>query len=89
MFERNSILGDILDKHLSWKPHILSFSRKISKSIGIIYRSLQVKFLPSSKTVYFTLLCVSVWGSTCHSKTYHYPAKEDNQNNIQSIVRFS
>ena len=29
-------LGVILDEHLSWKPHILSVSRKISKSIGII-----------------------------------------------------
>ena len=29
-------LGIILDEHLSWKPHILSVSRKISKSIGII-----------------------------------------------------
>ena len=30
-------LGVILDEHLSWKPHILSVSRKTSKSIGIIY----------------------------------------------------
>ena len=29
-------LGFILDEHLSWKPHFLSVSRKISKSIGII-----------------------------------------------------
>ena len=29
-------LGVILDEHLPWKPHILSVSRKISKSIGII-----------------------------------------------------
>ena len=32
-------LGVILDEHLSWKPHILSVSRKISKSIGIICKS--------------------------------------------------
>ena len=32
-------LGVILDEHLSWNPHILSVSRKISKSIGIIYKS--------------------------------------------------
>ena len=29
-------LGVILDEHLSWKPHILSVSTKISKSIGVI-----------------------------------------------------
>ena len=27
-------LGVILDEHLSWRPHILRVSRKISKSIG-------------------------------------------------------
>ena len=32
-------LGVILDEHLSWKPHILSVSTKISKSIGVIYKS--------------------------------------------------
>ena len=32
-------LGVILDEHLSWKPHILSVSRRVSKSIGIIYKS--------------------------------------------------
>ena len=29
------LLGVILDKHSSWKPHILSISRRISKSMGI------------------------------------------------------
>jgi len=32
-------LGVILDGHLSWQPDILSVSRKISKAIGIIYKS--------------------------------------------------
>ena len=31
--------GIILDEHLSWKPHIHTVSRKVSKSIGIIYKS--------------------------------------------------
>ena len=33
------LLGVILDEHLSWKPHVVSGFRKISKSIGIIYKS--------------------------------------------------
>ena len=37
-------LGVILDEHLSWKPHILSVSRKISKSIGILFISLVFAF---------------------------------------------
>ena len=32
-------LGVILDEHISWKPHISHVARKISKSIGIIYKA--------------------------------------------------
>ena len=32
-------LGVILDENLTWKPHIANVSRKISKSIGIIYKA--------------------------------------------------
>ena len=32
-------LGVILDECLTWKPHILNLTRKISKSLGIIYKS--------------------------------------------------
>lgn len=40
-------LGVILDEHLSWKPHILSISRKISKSIGIISQVFAFPKLPN------------------------------------------
>ena len=46
-------LGVILDEHLSWKPHILRVSRKISKSIGIIYKS---SFLPSQNLLTLLVL---------------------------------
>ena len=32
-------LGVVFDENLTWKPHILNISRKISKSIGILYKS--------------------------------------------------
>ena len=32
-------LGVIMDEHISWKPHISHIASKISKSIGIIFRS--------------------------------------------------
>ena len=63
-------LGVILDEHLSWKPHILSVSRKISKSIGIIYKSSFCLPKTSLHCFYYSLVypyliyCVSVWGST-------------------------
>ena len=66
-------LGVILDEHLSWKPHILSVSRKISKSIGIIHKSSFCLPKTSLHCLYYSLVypyliyCVSVWGSTYQS----------------------
>ena len=63
-------LGVILDENLSWKPHILNVSRKISKSIGIIYKSSFCLSAMSLRTLYFSLVypyliyCTTVWGST-------------------------
>ena len=84
-------LGVILDEHLSWKPHILSVSRKISKSIGIIYKSSFCLPKTSLRSLYCSLVYpyltyyVSSWGSTYQSnliESDYYSAKEDNQNNI-------
>ena len=33
------IMGVIIDECLTWKPHIQNLTRKISKSLGIIYKS--------------------------------------------------
>ena len=66
-------LGVILNEHLSWKPHILSVSRKVSKSIGIIYKSSFCLPKTSLRSLYYSLVypylsyCVSVWGSTYQS----------------------
>ena len=49
-------LGVILDEHLSWKPHILSVSRKISKSIGIIYKSSFCLPKTSLRCLYYSLV---------------------------------
>ena len=63
-------LGVILDENLSWKPHILNVSRKISKSLGIIYKSSFGLSAGSLRTLYFSLVypyliyCITVWGST-------------------------
>ena len=48
--------GVILDENLSWKPRILNVSRKMSKSIGIIYKA---SFCPPSTalvTIYYSLI---------------------------------
>ena len=66
-------LGIVLDENLSWNPHISHISRKISKSIGVIYKSSFC--LPKSclRSLYFSLIypylhyCILVWGSTYKS----------------------
>ena len=60
----------ILDENLTWKYHIANVARKISKSIGIIYKSSFCLPDTSLRTLYYTLVylylvyCVSLWAST-------------------------
>ena len=60
-------LGVILDKNLTWKPHIGNMSRQISKSIGIIYKASFCLPTTCLCTLYFCLVypylvyCISVW----------------------------
>ena len=63
-------LGIYIDEGLAWKSHISFICKKISKSVGIMYR---FRFLLSSNTkisLYYTLIypyltyCTTVWSST-------------------------
>ena len=66
-------LGVILDEHISWKPHISHIASKISKSIGIIFRSSFYLSKRALLTLYYSLVlpyiqyCILVWGSTYSS----------------------
>ena len=70
-----ALLYPTIDENLSWKPHILNVSRKISKSIEILYKASFFAFRPlhMQVTLYYSLIypyliyCVSVWGSTYQS----------------------
>ena len=63
-------LGVIIGENLSWKQHIANVARKVSKSLGIIFKS--SFYFPKSSliTLYYTLIyphrfyCVNIWGST-------------------------
>ena len=63
-------LGVILDENLTWKNHICNVARKISKSIGVIYKSSFCLPVSSLRTLYYSLIypylvyCASVWAST-------------------------
>ena len=63
-------LGVLIDKHLSWKPHIDFVSQKISKSVGIIakahfYLSFQTLMTVHYSLVYpFLTYCNVAWSFT-------------------------
>ena len=63
-------LGVFLDENLSWKSHIADIPRKVSKSIGIIYKA---SLCPPTSVLYtlcyslvypYLLYCITAWGST-------------------------
>jgi hypothetical protein len=63
--------GIILDEHLSWKSHISHIASKVSKSIGIIYKSRFCLTRSALRTLYFALVysyfnycSITIWGST-------------------------
>ena len=66
-------LGVIVDYTLSWKQHIISITKKIARTIGIMYK-LQ-PFLPQTvmKNVYYSLVyshiiyAIEIWGSAFKS----------------------
>ena len=63
-------LGVILDDNLTWNFHISSVAGKVSKSIGIIFRSSFYYSTPSLRMLYNAMIlpylnyCNLVWGST-------------------------
>ena len=68
------ILGVFIDENLSWKQHIEIISSKISKSIGILYKSRDVLRKQCLKQLYFSFIHSYVkyaniaWVSTSKSK---------------------
>ena len=62
-------LGVFVDSHLNWKHHISIVSKKISRSIGIMYRIRKYVDLHVLKSVYYSLIyshivyAIQVWGS--------------------------
>ena len=62
-------LGVIIDSHLNWKQHITNVSKKISRSIGVMYRIRKYLNLNAMKSIYYSLIyshivyAIQVWGS--------------------------
>ena len=68
------VLGVFIDENLSWKQHIEILSSKISKSIGILYKSKDVLSKQCLKQLYFSFIhgygsyANVAWTSTSKSK---------------------
>ena len=69
--EKDSLkyLGVVIDSTLSWKQHINAISKKISRSIGIMYKLRPYLPLQIMKNLYYSLVyshivyAIEVWGS--------------------------
>jgi hypothetical protein len=67
-------LGILVDKHLSWLPHIKYLQSKVSKSIGMMYRVRPYVNSICLKLIYFSLIHCFIsyanitWGSTQTTK---------------------
>ena len=51
----NKFLGVLLDEKLSWKEHINSIKNKISKNIGVLYKSTLLRHIEISKSAIFLI----------------------------------
>ena len=72
--EHIKYLGIIIDSHLNWKHHILGVSKKISRSIGIMYKLREFMNTNMLKNIYYSLIyshlvyAIQVWGSACDTE---------------------
>ena len=68
--DKTKFLGITIDENLSWKPHIHHLESRLSRVIGLIYRSRTLLNLKARKHIYFSLVYSHlsysniVWGST-------------------------
>ena len=85
-------LGVILDNKLNFKEHITYICKKISKSIGILYKARPFKNHQGLMTLYNSFLypylsyCIQIWGGTY--KSYLNPLQSLQREAIRCIYAF-
>ena len=66
-------LGVLIDKNLTWKPHIAAISTKIARSSWVLARLKRYVNHKTLLTVYHSMIfpylqyCITTWGSCSHS----------------------
>ena len=78
------LLGVLLNENITWKNHICSFEKKLSKNIGLLYHAKYLLDESSLKTVYFSYIHsylnyanIIAWAGTYQTKlkTIYYHQK--------------
>ena len=89
-------LGVLIDSTLSWKHHVSNISKKISRSIVIMYKLRPFLPLKVLKNVYYSLVyshivyAIEVWGSTSKTEMNKISAEESNAtNDIRILILLS
>ena len=92
-----TFLGIILDEHLTWKSHIHNIARKVSKALGIIYKSSFCLDNYSLRILYFSLIYPYLF--YCHERLgndlpikpqkINHTSKAGHKNNAEECFRCS
>ena len=67
-------LGVIIDENLTWREQIKTVETKVSKSIGVLYKTKDVLDIQALRTLYQSLVepymsyCCEIWGNTYPSR---------------------
>ena len=65
----------LVDSNLTWKPHIIELSKKLARSVGILFKIRHYVTPETLKLLYYSLFLsfisygISVWGLT-HPATF-------------------
>ena len=68
---QTKFLGVVIDDKISWKPHVQSLCKKMSRMIGILHKLGDFLTLPAKKTIYYSLIyphlqyAIIFWNGVC------------------------
>ena len=85
-------LGIIIDSTLSWKAHLSNLSKKLSRTIGVMYKLRPFVNLQIMKNIYHSLFYshliygIQVWGNACDT---HLKAIQMLQNRVVRLITYN
>ena len=82
----------IIDSTLSWKAHLSNLSKKLSRTIGVMYKLRPFVNLQIMKNIYHSLFYshliygIQVWGNACDT---HLKAIQVLQNRVVRLITYN